>query len=124
LLSYKAVRMYKNILFFISLILLSCTDPEKIVVPEHLLQEEKMAAVIKDLTILEASMNVHVASVDPGKNDKQDLKMNIYARNGITKEQFEESYRFYTENPEKMNEVYQLVLNDLSTMQATVVNKK
>jgi hypothetical protein len=116
--------MQKIFLFFFSLFLIcSCTDPEKIIIPDNILKEEKMAEIFTDLSILEASMNVHVGTIDP-KSDKSVQRMNIYAKHGITKEQFTESYRFYTENPEKMNEVYQLVLNDLSKLQAKVVNTK
>ncbi|MDF2437391.1 MAG: hypothetical protein K0Q95_1767 [Bacteroidota bacterium] len=116
--------MQKKLLFLLSCFLtFSCTDPEEVVVPEDILKEEKMAQIFTDLSILEASMNVHVESIDP-KTDKSAQQINIYAKHGITKEQFEESYRFYTENPEKMNEVYQLVLNDLSKLQAKVMNEK
>jgi hypothetical protein len=120
----KSIRMQKKLLFLLSCFLtFSCTDPEEVVVPEDILKEEKMAQIFTDLSILEASMNVHVESIDP-KTDKSAQQINIYAKHGITKEQFEESYRFYTENPEKMNEVYQLVLNDLSKLQAKVMNEK
>jgi len=45
-------------------------------------------------------------------------------KNNITKKQYDDSYNFYTQHPALLNEVYDLVLNDLSKMQAEVTNKK
>ncbi|NBX87236.1 MAG: DUF4296 domain-containing protein [Bacteroidetes bacterium] len=44
-------------------------------------------------------------------------------KNNITKKQFDESFRFYSLHPKMLSEVYQIVLNNLSKMQAEV-NKK
>ena len=117
-------KMRNTLLFLSFIFLFSCTDAEKIIYPPDVLSQQQMAAMMKDLCLLEATMNVHAASVDPASKANASLKMDLYARNGITREQFERSYKFYTENPEAMNEVYQLVLNDLSTLQATVKNQK
>jgi hypothetical protein len=48
----------------------------------------------------------------------------VMKKNNITKKQFDDSFEFYSRNPVLLTEVYQLVLNNLSKMQAEVVNNK
>lgn len=85
------------------------------------MQKEKMAEVMVDIHLVEATLNIHVGKDNPVVSTK---KVNIFSRHQITKEQFEESYAFYSKNPELLVEVYQLVLNDLSKLQAEVMNGK
>lgn len=121
---FRMFQIHKKILFLLACVaLFSCTDVEKVVIPPDILSEEKMAKIMKDLSLLEASLSVHVASIDKTTAANSRVKMNIYVRNGITQEEFAKSYKFYADNPEAMNEMYQIVLNELSKMQATVSGK-
>jgi hypothetical protein len=115
--------MYKKIVFiFLTCFLFSCSDSDIIKIPDHILPAEKMAEVFEDLHLLEAIMNIHVGT--PDKIKPGSAVINIYNKHQITKEQFEESYKFYTENPELLAEIYQLVLNNLSKLQAEVMSGK
>ncbi len=108
--------------------LISCSDNKSISIPDDVLPKDKMAAVMVDLHLLEASINVtgvgpRNGDIDfPGKSIPLDI--NVLKNNNITKVQFEDSFRFYTNNPQLLSEVYQLVLNDLSKMQAELSKKK
>lgn len=115
----------KNILFFLLVISASfgCTGDAEIVVPENVLSEEKMAAVLLDVHLAEASMNLNVNPQSIQKTST-DLKVDILKKHNIDKKMFDESFQFYTENPALLNEVYQAVLNELSKMQAQVMNEK
>ena len=85
-----------------------------------------MAAVMVDVHLLEASMNV--IGVGEGRinlgTDGAPLDIDVLKKHNITKKQFDESFNFYSNNPQLLSEVYQMVLNDLSKMQAEVTNKK
>jgi hypothetical protein len=117
--------MFKKILLvFFSCFLFGCSDSDIITVPDHMLPKEKMAEVMVDIHILEATLNIHIGNEGKIKADGSPVHINIYNKHQITKEQFEESYTFYTENPELLVEIYQLVLNDLSRLQAEVMNLK
>jgi hypothetical protein len=108
------------LLIFLLPLLFSCSDPDVIVVPDSVLPKEKMADVMVDIHLLEATLNIHA-----GGNDKDlvPAKINIYEKHQISKTQFEESYKFYTENPELLAEIYQKVLDNLSKLQAETMNK-
>lgn len=82
-----------------------------------------MAEVLVDMHLMEATLNLNAGSTD--KNGKEEkLKIDIYKKHNITTEQYRDSYRYYTENPESLTEVYDIVLNELSKLQAAVSNSK
>ncbi len=78
-----------------------------------------------DIELLEASVNI--TGVGPGKIDVAgssiSLKIDVLKKHNITKKQFDDSFSFYANNPSVLSEVYELVLNDLSKMQAEASKK-
>lgn len=118
------ISIYKKIIFAVLIsCFFGCSNPQKVTIPSSVLSKEKMAEVMVDIHLLEATLNVQV-----GSNDKIKVQgpasVNIYNKHQVTKAQFEESFQFYTENPDLLVEVYQLVLNDLSKLQAEVMTGK
>jgi hypothetical protein len=117
--------MHKKFLFlFFVLIFSACTDTDVIPIPDSVLPEEKMAEIFVDLNLLEATLNIHAGNINSLAGNSSKLKVNFYSKHQVSKEQFDESYKFYTENPELLVEIYTLVLNNLSRMQAQVSGEK
>lgn len=115
-------NMYKRFLLVLfSTLLFSCSGSDKVVIPNDVLQVEKMAEVMVDIHLMEAAMNINAANTDKFNTS---LRIDIFKKHNITKEQYDKSYDFYTKNPEQLGEVYQMVLNSLSRLQAEVVNGK
>jgi len=116
------MKMKKNILLFLSVILFACSDEQTESIPQTILSQEKMAEVLVDIHLLEASMNVNInpamiASVD------QQVGTDVFKIHNINKQQYDESFIYYSQKPKQLQEVYQLVLNNLSKMQAEVMSK-
>lgn len=117
--------MYKNfLLIFFSVFLFACKDTDVIPIPDSVLPEEKMAQILVDVHLLESTMNIHAGAVGKIGAGGSPVRLNLYKKHHVSREQFDESYTFYTENPELLAEIYQLVLNDLSKMQAEVMSQK
>lgn len=118
--------MFKKILLInITFLLFACSgENDSINIPDNILSKEKMAKVMMDIHLLEASMNTN--SYSPQKNAITGgisiINEDVFKNNQITKVQYDESFQFYTNHPQLLSEVYQLVLNDLSKMQAEVMN--
>jgi DNA-binding transcriptional ArsR family regulator len=111
---------------FICLLVVACSDKPTISIPDNVLSKEKMAAVMLDVHLLEASMSmtgINRNNIDLAGSSVS-LDLDVLKKNNITKKQFDESFNFYSNNPQLLSEVYQMVLNDLSKMQAEVTNKK
>lgn len=118
--------IHKLSILFVCLFLVACSGEPTITIPDTILQKDKMAAVILDMELLEASMNI--TGVGAGKIDiagsSISLKMDVLKKNNINKKQFDDSFTFYTNNPKLLSEVYETVLDNLSKMQAELTNKK
>ncbi len=111
------------VLLFIISASFGCSGDAEISIPENVLPKEKMAAVMLDIHLTEASMNLSLNPQTININHS-DIKVDILKKHQLEKKQFDESFAFYTQNPALLNEVYQIVLDDLSKMQAQVMNEK
>ena len=112
-------------LFLISLCTLffACSEKQVEKIPGNVLTKEKMAEVLVDVHLLESSMNLNpdVATVGSAP---MEVGADVLKKNGITKQQYDESIDFYTKHPELLGGIYELVLNTLSKMQAEAMNEK
>lgn len=115
--------MQKNILIFFCLLFCACSEKKTENIPDHILPIQKMAAVMIDIHLLEASISLNATSVDKFTIGSSTPGFEVLKKNNITKKQYDESFDYYTQHPALLNEVYQLALNDLSKMQAEVMNK-
>ncbi len=114
---------YFLVLFF-SILLFSCSQDKTLSIPDSVLSEDKMAEVMVDIHLLEASLNISILSKDKVSKDNVNPTTDILKRHHITKQQYDESFSFYSHNPMLLSEMYLKVLNELSRMQAQVTNSK
>lgn len=79
-----------------------------------------------DIHLLEASMNMNISNTVALGNvsDIEATTLELFKKDSVTKEQYETSFIFYSNHPEVFMEVYKLVLNNLSQLQAEVANEK
>ncbi|MBI5541329.1 MAG: DUF4296 domain-containing protein [Bacteroidia bacterium] len=91
-------------------------------IPDTVLSKNKMAALMVDVQLMEAAMNTNIMKTEFSPATPPNT--NILKKHGISKKQFDESFEYYAQHPELFAEIYQLVLDDLSKMQAEVMNKK
>ncbi len=119
------IVMKKYFSIFCILFLSSCSSiQDRPSIPSTVLTQEKMAKLLVDVHLLEASLNINTYSKDQIILNTIHPDSDVLKKNGVTKKQYEESFEFYSRNPLLFAEVYQFVLNDLSKMQAEVMNQK
>jgi hypothetical protein len=118
--------MRNPVVLLLLLLLFSCSGEKQITIPDTVLSQERMADIMTDIHLLEASMNLNISKglVIGNNRGLGATTLAILKQKGVTKEQYETSFRFYTEHPALLNDVYQLVLNNLSKLQAKVANEK
>ncbi|MBL0330708.1 MAG: DUF4296 domain-containing protein [Bacteroidetes bacterium] len=117
--------MKKIITLFCIVFLSACTSIEdRVDIPDTVLSQQKMSEVLVDVHLLEASLNVNAYSKGQVIMNNIQPDSDILKKNAITKEQYDSSFNFYAQNPILLAEVYQLVLNNLSKMQAEVMTGK
>ena len=111
-------------LFLLCTLLAACTDVDDVAIPADVLPKDKMAEVMVDIHLLEATVNLTVTATDKAAFNEKGDQIDVYKKHNITRKQYEDSYLFYTRHPELLGEIYQQVLNELSKMQAEVMNGK
>ena len=116
--------MQKITLVIACLLLFACSGKKTVNIPETVLPQEKMAEVMIDIHLLEATMNLNSTNADKISPGNPTPSFDVLKKNNINKKQYDESFDFYTQHPELLIEVYQSVLNELSKLQAKVMNKK
>lgn len=117
--------MKKLIPFFLIFFLYSCKGiDDKVSIPDTILSEQKMAEVMVDVHLLEAALNIGTYTRDQMVMNNISPNSDILKKNNITKKQYDESFEFYSKNTVLFTEVFQLVLNNLSKMQAEVMTKE
>jgi hypothetical protein len=120
------LKMKKIALLFLCSWLISCGNDTVVPIPDNVLSKEKMAQILTDMHLLEASMNLNIANtvVTVETPDMENNVRLVLKKNAVTKEQYETSFAFYTAHTELLSEIYTEVLNDLSKLQAKVANEK
>lgn len=98
----------------------SCGEEEKKVkIPDYVLDQEKFSDVLVDFSLAEAASSINILNLKrPGELDT------VYAFNplidhNITKETLDTTFYFYSHHPKQFKEVYDMVLEKLSRLQAS-----
>lgn len=103
-----------SFVLFVGLLFVSCGEGNKTTQkPADLLDKSKMAAVLTDITLMEAAANVK-ANQNTAINSDDDLKFNVYKQHMISRKQYESSLKYYSANGKEFKEVYDIVLQNLN----------
>lgn len=114
----------KIVLIFLCVLFFSCSGNKEAAIPETVLPAQKMAEVMLDIHLLEATLNTNSYIPDKAGAVAPSPTTDILKENGISKKQWEESFYFYSQHTDLLVKIYEQVLSDLSTMQAEAGNKK
>jgi citrate synthase len=109
----KGTILLSSVLMF----LISCgtKSNEK---PGSLLSEEKLAAVLTEVELLDAVYTLEYQKRDTSRQTMAAYYEEVYQRHGVTREQFTESLEWYGKDPEKIRALRYKVYDELSRMQA------
>ncbi len=102
-----------------AIIFSSCHGAEKeIIIPKNVLDKERFSDVVVDFTLAESASGINVLNVQGRKTDTV-YAFNPLIDNGVKREMFDTSLYFYSHHPRQFKEVYELVLEKLSKLQAS-----
>lgn len=116
--------MRKLLYIFIAITFIACGEKkqEETAVPSEVLSEEAMVDVLTDLQIQEAALTVSMVQDKRAVQDSSQM-YSVYRAHDITKQQFDESFRYYASKPEKLNAIYEQVVARLNQMQTEAMKK-
>ena len=116
--------MKKNLIALcFCLVLIACAN-EKNIIPENVLPINKMAEVMADINLQEASLGQNINTGIKVDTTKATIDFEVFKKHNITKKQYQESFDFYTMHLDSLNKIYELVLTNLSKVQAEAMSRK
>lgn len=117
--------MKKEYIYFLLIcFVLSCTEKATTKIPEGILSEAKMISLLTDIQLIEGAVSKKMIDRAANKKESSRYYRKAFEKHGITRDQFDESINFYTENPKDMQEIYEKVLVELSKIKADLENTK
>jgi hypothetical protein len=108
--------MKKLIIFSGFLFLLSCKE-EATYVPKGTMDKDKFIEVIKDKSLAEAALNVNAKNAEGGKMDSV-YNFNVYKDNGITRNEYDSTVKYYSSRPKEFKEILEKVVEKLNEEKA------
>ena len=83
------------------------------------MKPETMVDVLVDIHLLEASQ-MNTGSNQSRINNTVVGYDIIFSKHGITAQEFDESFLYYRDHPKEMDELYQLVIDELTQMESEI----
>lgn len=106
-------RYFQMLLILLTLFVASCAEEEVIPIP---LPEEKLIDVLIDVHVAEAMMD-KLTAIDQDTVGKVYYRM-IFREHEVSKEDFDKSMEILREDPERLNSIYEQILDKLNVLEA------
>ena len=101
------------------LVFASCSSEDKRPQPENLLSESKMAEVLTEICKVEARFQRRLSIKNTTNAELVFHNYQVvFKENGISLQEFKESYQYYEESPETMQNIYDSVIVTLTKQEA------
>lgn len=85
---------------------------------ENVLSEKKMALIIRDIHLADGVLNTHRFSQNRFENvDSLYIYKQVFEKNEVTRDEFVTSIQYYSKYPRQLDDIYTMVVNDLSAQQ-------
>lgn len=110
-----ALSSIVKILFFLVLLSSCGGGGDNLDVPDDIITRDSMVSALVDMHLIEGAKVGQKVMGDTVKINTYYAKM--YTKYGVTKEQYQKSFNFYSEHPEAMNKMYQEVIERLNKIQ-------
>lgn len=115
----------KTSLFLISFLTFSCSGKKEKTneIPTGILSKDSFSVLLRDFALAESAANMNINNTPLHDMDSV-YAFNPLKQHNIRQSQYDSTLKFYVDNPKLYKEVYDQVLEQLSTMESarTLVN--
>ena len=110
----------KNYLFILICLLFACINSDE-KIPENILSENTFESILKEIHLAEATFELYkTKGMGKAQNELANSYQNIYSEYAISEEEFKTSLEYYSVNPEKLEKIYDKVLEELIKERTTL----
>ena len=115
--------MKKSLISILLLTLFACNEEARII-PDNVLSREKMSSIMVDIQLIEATMAVNQLKGDEARETAANNYVSVLQQHNISREEFDESFKYYAKHPELLEQIYDEMLKELSKRQAEIGNER
>lgn len=117
--------MIKNLLFLVfGILLASCGGDKEVEIPDGLIDPNTFTAIMIDVQLTEGmSTQKNYVRNNSSKQQAVDPYAPIFKKHGVNAEEFRRTYDFYSQNPRKMEVIYEQVLDSLNKLDVEIKQK-
>jgi len=111
--------MKKFLILVLVTVCMSCSDEEGAQrMPDGILTKQEMVELLVDIQLIEGGIIIRKLDEKKFGEEINAYYQKAFKKHGLTKETFEYNMRYYTDNPEILDAVYEEVINEISRQQA------
>ena len=110
----------KNYLLILTCLLFSCSNSDE-KIPENILSETKFELLLKEIHLAEGAFELNKSKgIEQAQNTLANSYRNIYTEKKMTEEEFKLTLEYYSNHPEKLEKIYDKVLEELIKERTTL----
>lgn len=109
-------------LIFIIVLFSACESKDSSKVPDGIIPESKMIPIIVELHIVDATISIKQFNIRTNNKRIEKYYNYVLGKYGYDRVQFNKSVKFYSENPERFDKMYDKVIEKLTKKQETIKN--
>ena len=102
-------------------VLAACSTAEA--PPPDVLERAKFKQVLLGAQLVEARVNQEMVVEHRTDNPVEAYYTELFKKEGVTREQFEHTYRFYTEHPAELKAIYEELIVELDSLKERAVDQ-
>lgn len=112
--------MYRQLIILLTLFCLSCKSDK---LPEGVISEEKMIEILMDVYLAETELSGLSLHRDTSMLIFEKYEKIIFERANISKDSYKESLSYYYNHPDKLDKIYEVVLDSLTLRESKIKAK-
>lgn len=112
------MTVIKNVFLLLGLCFFSSCINQDVRVPERVLSKTEMVPIMVDMHLVEGARSGKLILGDT--NQLPDYYAKVYAKHNVSEDDFKASFHWYGEHPEKLQEVFEEVIVELSKIEGNL----
>jgi hypothetical protein len=109
----------RNLIYFIAIItIVSCSGKEQR--PKGVIPPEKMALILSDIYVAEHKASNIGLKLDSSRNVMRHYELKTFEEHNTNDSIYKESFKFYLENPDQLESIYDIVIDTLSLREQVI----
>ena len=114
----RYISIVITLLFFLPF---ACSNPDGRIKRSDIIPEEYLVPLLVDIHLSEGLLILSKVNKEYPGRDSVSNYTDVINKHGFEKEDFDETIHFYSNKPDELDEIYELVISELSKMEVRII---